>query len=116
MIGMALSAKSLAGTATYFQLQSLRTWDKIQMSGKDKLLKRFLSKPKDFTYDELRTLLKAFGYSEMKKGRTSGSRAAFWNEATRHIIRLHQPHPRNVLKRYQLEYLEDELRNKGFLA
>jgi len=85
------------------------------MSGKDKLLRRFLSKPKDFTFDELRTLLRAVGYSEMKAGRASGSRAAFWNETAQHIIRLHKPHPGNVLKRYQLDLLEDELRNKGFL-
>ena len=34
------------------------------MSRKDKLLKRFLSVPKDFTYAELVTLLGHFGYKE----------------------------------------------------
>jgi len=85
------------------------------MSGKDKLIRRFLSKPKDFTYDELQILLQGFGYSEMKQGRTSGSRVAFWNKASRHLIRLHKPHPHNILRRYQLDFLVDELKNKGFI-
>jgi hypothetical protein len=81
------------------------------MSKQEKLLQRFLSKPKDFRYNELRTLLNGFGYEEIKTGRTSGSRVAFFNNETSHIIRLHKPHPKNILKRYQLDYLEQELRS-----
>ena len=80
------------------------------MSKQEKLLQRFLSKPKDFSYNELRTLLRNFGYEEIKTGRTSGSRVAFYNSETSHIIRLHKPHPKNILKRYQLDYVEQELR------
>jgi len=80
------------------------------MSKHEKLLKRFLSNPKDFTYDELRTLLKGFGYSENTVGSTSGSRVAFINDKTQHIIRLHKPYPHNILKRYQIELIEEELR------
>ena len=83
------------------------------MSKAEKLIKRFLSKPKDFTYSELEKLLKGFGYKEVKMGKTSGSRVAFINDETKHIIRLHKPHPRPELKRYQLEYLIEELKNKG---
>ena len=83
------------------------------MSKTEKLIKRFLSKPKDFTYSELEKLLKGFGYKEVKMGKTSGSRVAFINDETKHIIRLHKPHPRLELKRYQLEYLIEELKNKG---
>jgi len=79
------------------------------MSQRDKLLERLLAKPKNFTYSEIRTLLKGFGYREAKTGRTSGSRVAFLNDDTQHIIRLHRPHPGNELKRYQLDYLIDEL-------
>lgn len=85
------------------------------MSKAEKLIKRFLSKPNDFTYNELETLLRGFGYKEVKMGKTSGSRVAFINDETKHIIRLHKPHPRPELKRYQLEYLIEELKNKGFL-
>lgn len=81
------------------------------MSKHEKLLKRFLSKPKDFSYSELTTLLRGFGYEEITTGRTSGSRVAFFNNETTHIIRLHKPHPKNILKRYQLDYLEQELRS-----
>jgi len=81
------------------------------MSKHNKLLQRFLSKPTDFTYNELKSLLAGFGYEEIKTGRTSGSRVALFNEKTDHIIRLHKPHPKNILKRYQLDYIEQELKN-----
>jgi len=85
------------------------------MSRYQKLLRRFLAKPSDFTYDELVTLLQGFEYKEMKVGKTSGSRAVFFNEKRKNIIRLHRPHPSNVLKRYQLTDVEQELKRKGFL-
>ncbi len=81
------------------------------MSKHDKLLKRFLSKPKDFTYSELKTLLSGFGYYEFTGGSSSGSRVAFINDKTQHIIRLHKPHPNNILKRYQLDIILEELLN-----
>ena len=85
------------------------------MSKAEKLLKRFLSKPKDFTFDELARLLQGLGYEEVKMGKTSGSRVAFINYETKHIIRLHKPHPRPELKRYQLDNVEDELKSKGII-
>ncbi len=81
------------------------------MSKREKVIQRFLSKPRDFTYDELKTLLNGFGYRELKTGKTSGSRAAFINDNTQHVIRLHKPHPKNILKRYQLDFVEEELRS-----
>jgi len=80
------------------------------MGKAEKLLQRFLSKPKDFTYNELRSLLKGFGYEESRKGKTSGSRIAFINHKTEHIIRLHKPHPKPELKRYQMDYIKEELK------
>ena len=50
------------------------------MSKKEKLIGRFLSMPSDFHYDEMVKLLGYFGYSEVKKGKTSGSRVKFENE------------------------------------
>jgi hypothetical protein len=84
------------------------------MSRKDKLVKRLLSRPKDFTYDELVTILKVFGYVEVKSGQTAGSRRAFISEVNSHIIRLHKPHPDNVLRIYQIDIIISELR-KGKL-
>ena len=85
------------------------------MGKADKLLKRFLSKPRDFSYDELKRLLKSFGYEESKMGKTSGSRVAFINSKSKHIIRLHKPHPKPELKHYQLNDIEEELRKRGLI-
>lgn len=80
------------------------------MGRADKLIQRFLSKPKDFTFEELRRLLRSCGYEEVKTGKTSGARVAFINHKTKSIIRLHRPHPTPVLKRYQLDDMEETLR------
>jgi predicted RNA binding protein YcfA (HicA-like mRNA interferase family) len=85
------------------------------MSRRTKALARFLSKPADFTYDEMIGLLKGFGYKEIKTGRSSGSRVAFVHPESGHIIRLHRPHPEHILKRYQLDFLEETLKAKGLL-
>jgi len=42
------------------------------MSKKDKLVKRFLSRPKDFTWQELVTMLEGFGFTQQTAGKTSG--------------------------------------------
>ena len=73
------------------------------MSQNNKLLTRFLKRPTDFTWDELVRLLRLLGYEEQPAGKTGGSRRAFNNPATATIIRLHKPHPGNVLKDYQLK-------------
>ena len=85
------------------------------MSRHNKVVKRFLTKPRDYTHDELVTLLQGFGYLEMKVGKTAGSRVAFFNEESQRIIRLHRPHLSSVLKRYQLDDVERELRRKGLI-
>ena len=85
------------------------------MSNKEKLQARLLKRPKDFTYQELESLLKSLGYIEVKKGKTSGSRRAFINETSKHIIRLHKPHPGNEIKLYLVDYLIEELKKEGSL-
>lgn len=80
------------------------------MTANEKLIERFRKKPKDFSYDELKRLLSFYGYSE-KQG--AGSRVVFINEKTNHKIKLHKPHPGNILKRYQLDIIENELKLKG---
>ena len=85
------------------------------MSKIEKLIQRLLSYPKDFTYSELNKILNHFGYEEMKLGSTSGSRIAFFNSDTEHIIRLHKPHPGNILKEYQIKLLIEELKKENIL-
>lgn len=82
------------------------------MSKRQKLLKRLLERPSDFTYDEARVLLGRLGYTEESRGRTSGSRVAFVHSPSKHIIRLHKPHPGNTLRRYQIDALIEALRDR----
>ncbi len=79
------------------------------MTSSEKLIKRFRKKPKDFSFEELKRLLSYYGYTE-KQG--AGSRVIFINEKTNHKIKLHKPHPGNILKRYQLDIIESELKLK----
>ncbi len=81
----------------------------------DKLLEKISKKPKTFKYTELKSLLVALGYKEFNKGKTSGSRIAFYNEKSQHIIRLHKPHPGNELKKYVIDQIFDELSTQGYL-
>ena len=85
------------------------------MSRRDKLLRRFLAKPADFTFTEMSTLLKGFGYEKVRTGKTSGSRVAFINRTSGHLIRLHRPHPGQTLKKYQMDLIEEALRAKGLV-
>ena len=85
------------------------------MSKKEKLLKRLLSRPCDFTYREVKSLLFDLGYNEDNRGRTSGSRVAFVHTETKHIIRFHKPHPGNTLKMYQIDELIETLRAQGVI-
>ena len=80
------------------------------MSRLEKLLVRLLTLPRDFTYSELKTLLVSFGYEEVQG---AGSRVCFKNKT--HKIKLHKPHPGNILKQYQLVFIIDELKKEGFI-
>ncbi len=78
----------------------------------ERLIERLLSRPTDFTWEELIKILAYFGYKELKKGKTGGSRRKFADD-TKSIISLHEPHPRNILKRYQIDLVIAELKEKG---
>ena len=78
------------------------------MSRKDKLLKRFLSRPSDFHYDEMVRLLKYYEFYEVSTGKTSGSRVKFENKE-RVPIMLHKPHPTGLMKMYQLKQVKEVL-------
>ena len=82
------------------------------MSKIDKLIERFKTKPKDFNYSELKKMLNYFGYNLSE---ATGSRVVFANNNRKHKIKLHKPHPGNILKRYQLDLVEVELKSKGLL-
>lgn len=84
------------------------------MTKQEKLISRFLSKPKDFSWHELAKLLGGLGYEESCAGKTSGSRARFLHPELPPII-LHKPHPKPILKRYQIEDIANLLRQEGLV-
>ncbi|WP_240507876.1 type II toxin-antitoxin system HicA family toxin [Algoriphagus faecimaris] len=53
-------------------------------------------------------LLKYFGFYEVKKGKTSGSRVRFENEEGVPIL-LHKPHPSGIMKHYQMKQIKEIL-------
>lgn len=77
------------------------------MSKKEKLLRRFFSIPNDFTYDELVSILCMYNFEEIAKGKTAGSRVAFYNKLYNKKIEFHKPHPGNIIKRYVIKYIID---------
>ncbi len=85
------------------------------MSRKEKLIKRFLSQPKDFTYDELVALFSIYGFVVNQKGKTSGSRVVFVNDAARKSYGMHKPHPGNVLKPYAMKQALEFLKVENFI-
>jgi hypothetical protein len=84
------------------------------LSRREKIINRFLSRPNDFTWHELVSLLSRYGYGLAKSGKTGGSRVKFMHETLPPII-LHKPHPTTVLKRYQLEQIEETLKREGLI-
>lgn len=79
------------------------------MSRIEKLLEKFLSIPKDLTWEELVKILNHFGYIEKTtKGKTGGSRRKFIN-TDKDIINLHKPHPRNIVKQYIIRQIIEKL-------
>lgn len=84
------------------------------MSQKDKLLKRLCGMPRDFTIDEMTTLLHCCGYHSFQSGRTSGLAIQFVNES-KDVIKFHKPHPENTLKRYVLEQVLEKLKEGGYV-
>ena len=82
------------------------------MTKYDKLKVRFSTKPSDFTWSELSKLLISMGYREFTSGKTSGSRVRFVHDSFEPIL-LHKPHPKPVLKQYQIKQLLIVLKNRG---
>jgi hypothetical protein len=84
------------------------------MSKTEKLIQRLLSVPKDLTWEELVKILAQFGYVELKKGKTGGSRRKF-ADAKKNIIILHKPHPGNIVKEYAIKQVIVQLKEKGHI-
>ena len=82
------------------------------MSKHDKLIRRLLSKPKDFTWSELVSLMLVFGFNVEK---SSGSGRKFIHKETEAVLFIHEPHPSKVLKPYQVRDAVTLLEREGFI-
>ena len=80
----------------------------------EKLLARFITKPTDFTMAELEKLLANFGYTLISGGKTGGSRIRFVHNFYPPIT-MHKPHPKPILKRYQLSEVFKLLKEEKLL-
>jgi len=83
------------------------------MSQHDKLIKRLLSRPKDFEWPEIVTILESMGF-EIIRG--SGSRRKFRHKVTNAVISLHEPHPKKIMKLYAIDEIINTLKEGGFLS
>ena len=84
------------------------------MGQKEKLINRLKSRPKDFTFDEVESLLGYLDYKRSDKGRTSGSRVMFVSDNHPPIM-MHKPHPRKELLDYQVKQLLEMLKQEGLI-
>lgn len=73
------------------------------MSQKEHLIERLIGRPKDFTIDELTSLMTKCGCEKVNRGKTSGSAIAFIHTGTGRKFKIHSPHPKKELKRYVLD-------------
>ncbi len=85
------------------------------MNRKAKLLQRFRTLPRDFTFDEMEALFKSCGFSLNNKGATSGSRVEFVNEKDGNTYIMHKPHPSNIIKGYSMRQVYNFLESNGYL-
>ena len=83
------------------------------MSKKEKLIEKLKSNPKDFTFEEMESLLTALGFVRFNKGKTSGSRVMFRKDGIPVI--LHKPHPHKELLDYQVKQIVNILSKEGLI-
>ena len=82
------------------------------MSELEKLKERLKSLPKDFTYNEAKSLLTKLGFVENNKGKTSGSRVKFVRNNKDNIL-LHKTHGKKNVDPAVVKKLLSILKNFG---
>jgi hypothetical protein len=85
------------------------------MNKKEKLIKRFRTLPKDFTFEEVEALFNGCGFILENKGATSGSRVKFFNESDQNAFIMHKPHPSNIIKGYMMRGILNYLLKNGYI-
>ena len=87
----------------------------MYVSKLQKILDWIINSSGTIIYSELSYVLSKFGYLEIKTGKTSGSRVAFYNKSKKLLIRLHKPHPSNELKDYQVKLIRSHFEQNKLL-
>jgi|TARA_B110000116_G_scaffold261994_1_gene266803 predicted RNA binding protein YcfA (HicA-like mRNA interferase family) len=82
------------------------------MSKTEKLLDRLSGASNTFNWKDLTSLLAQLGY---EKQEMAGSRVRFYNSTSKHMIRLHKPHPENHIKGGALKDIRQQLKQEGYL-
>lgn len=85
------------------------------MNKKEKLVRRFRTLPKDFTFEEVEALFGSYGFTLENKGTTSGSRVKFYNEKDQNSYIMHKPHPSNIIKGYMMRDILNYLLKNGYI-
>ena len=85
------------------------------MNRKEKLIKRFRTLPKDFTFEEVEALFSGCGFILENKGATSGSRVKFFHEKDQNSYIIHKPHPSNIIKGYLMRDILNYLMKNGYI-
>ena len=75
------------------------------MTRNEKLKRRILQLPKDFSFEELESLLYQLGFNRDNKGKTSGSRVRFYHQEKHLQYLTHKPHPHSIIKEKALKTL-----------
>ena len=85
------------------------------MNKKEKLIKRFKTQPRDFTFDEVLTLFQGCGFELENKGSTSRSRVKFYNPKDENSFIMHKPHPSNIIKGYMMREILNFLLTNNYI-
>ncbi len=84
------------------------------MTKADKRLDRLRSRPSDFHWDELVTLMGDYNFSWSPKAGGS-SHGHFYNSQTKRKLGISKPHNPAILKMYQIKDILKMLEEDGFI-
>ena len=85
------------------------------MNKKEKLVKRFKTLPRDFTFEEVVSLFQVYGFELTNKGATSGSRVKFYKAKDENAYIMHKPHPSNIIKGYMMRDILNYLLKNNYI-
>lgn len=85
------------------------------MNKKEKLIERFRTLPRDFTFEEVVTLFQSRGFTLENKGATSGSRVRFYHESDQNAYIMHKLHPSNIIKGYMMRDILNFLLKNNYI-